>query len=417
MKPDSNEQYGEEQANRIAYLVAGYLRQTLSEKEHDELDNWIAGSDENQVLFEELTDPVMIEKGLREMDAINTEEALERIKSKIHFALKKTSAGKRRILQYSIAASILLLAGLFVVYKTVLKPNKNETGITAMKDIPAGGNYAMLTLANGQTINLKAVGNGTIYNEQGTIVNKTNEGEINYETTGRGGTEVKYNVLITPAGGQYKVVLPDGSKVWLNASSSLKYPLVFEEKERVVELTGEGYFEIKPLSHKGGSGNIPFFVKTGNMKVEVLGTHFNINAYADEPTIKTTLLEGRVHVSWQRTAKDLRIYVHEAELEPGEQTQAGSDELKVISRDKVNVDEVIAWKNGKFQFKDEPIENIMRQLSRWYDAEIVYEGKKTDYHFNATIYRNEPVSKLLQLLEATERVHFSIEGKTIVVRP
>jgi transmembrane sensor len=419
MKPGPNKQYGEELATRVAWLVAGYLQQTLSEKEHDELDNWITASDENQQLFEGLTDPEVIEKGIRKMDETDTESALEKIKLKIHFTPTKTDSGKRRIWVYGIAASVLLFVGLFIVYETMLKTKKNETGISGINEIQPGGNNAMLTLANGEVINLKEARNGLIDSMGGIDVLKPAEGQLNYEQTGAGGNG--FHILTTPTGGQYSVLLQDGTRVWLNAASSLKYPASFNGKERVVELSGEGYFEVVPHPQPfstGGEGGTktPFIVKLKDgVQVEVLGTHFNINAYSDEAMINATLLEGRVSL---RHFGNLNAQEgnQSRELLPGQ--QAGVDvngKWSVIS--KVDTSEAVAWKNGKFQFKDATIETIMRQVARWYDAEIVYEGK-VDYHFNATtIYRSEALSKLLELLEATNRVHFRIEGRKVIVRP
>ena len=425
MKPDPKNRMGEEQANRIAYLLAGYLRQTLSDEEHDELDEWMTTSDENQQLFEELTDPATIQKGLAEMDTVNEAASLERIKSKIYFSNEKSIPRKRRWRQYNIAASIILLAGLLIFFQVMKRKTKDDKVIVETNKIQPGGNYATLTLGNGQTINLHEAKNGLIDSANGSEVLKTAEGQLSYESSSIANDA--YHILTTPAGGQYSVLLPDGSRVWLNSSSSLKYPVAFTGKERVVELTGEGYFEVAPSTSPGltatpsrggygeGGGKTPFIVKVGNMEVEVLGTHFNIMAYGDEPSIQTTLLEGRVALRPfdKLTAQGDNHATFE--LKPGEQGQMGNDrELKIMSG--VDVEEVVAWKNGLFKFKDAPIEEIMRQVGRWYDAEVVYEGK-VNYHFNATIYRKEPVNKLLGILEETERVHFRIEGKKIFVKP
>jgi Fe2+-dicitrate sensor, membrane component len=207
------------------------------------------------------------------------------------------------------------------------------------------------------------------------------------------------------------VLLQDGSRVWLNASSSLRYPATFNGAERVVELRGEGYFEIAPVESPGAEKKKgPFIVKTEGMAVKVLGTRFNINAYKDEEIITTTLLEGSVSLSGRnQPGSAIRI------LKPGEQAKLYADEVIQVLEN-VDIEETVAWKNGQFKFNDARIETVMRQVSRWYDAEIVYRGT-VNYHFNATIYRHEPVTKLLKVLEETDRVHFTIEGKKIIVRP
>ncbi|HMK16866.1 MAG TPA: FecR domain-containing protein [Chitinophagaceae bacterium] len=411
MNDDRINGMNEASADRVAYLVAGYIRQTLTEKEHDELDEWMTASDENQRLFEELTDPVTIERGLNEMESVNVVAARERIKNKIRFTDQKTASGKKRWISFSTAASIVIAIGvIFFMVNRKTKPGKEtvKTGV-----IKPGGNFAELILANGKVVNLYEAKNGLIDSTNGNEVLKSADGQISYEN--HSNTENEFHLLKTPVGGQYSVTLPDGSRVWLNSLSSLKYPVSFSGSERVVELEGEGYFEVvhqsspglKATPSEGGQEKTPFVVKVNGMRVEVLGTHFNINAYKDEPSVNTTLLEGRVRVGKSGSPEELV-------LKPGEQTRLMENgELKIENN--VDINEVVAWKNGMFQFKDAPIENVMRQVARWYDVEIVYDGKP-DHHFNATIYRKEPVEKLLHYLEQTNEVHFKVEGRRIVVR-
>lgn len=421
MKPDPENMMGEEKAQRVAWLVAGYLRQTLSETEHDELDEWINASDDNQRLFEELIIPAVLKKNLQDFNAPDEEAALQRIKNKIPFSPVKKIKPKRNLLPFSIAASIILLAGIAITYQYMKQGTKTNNGITISEALQPGGNYATLTLANGKNINLATAKNGLLDSDAGSDVLKTAEGQLSYENSEVATHSKEQHILSTPKGGQYTVTLPDGSRVWLNAASTLKYPVVFDEKERVVELSGEGYFEIKtsllPTSpQRGGVGKTPFIVKLRDgAEVKVSGTHFNINAYTDEVEIKTTLLEGSVRVECERLTKDQRIFKTAGQPEPGDQAVIKEDgDIRIV--EKINTDEAIAWKNGQFKFVNEPIENIMRQVARWYDATIIYNGK-INYHLNATIYRNEPLSKLLELLEMTNRVHFKIEGKTITVSP
>jgi len=397
----------EEQASRVAYLVAGYIRHTLTEREHDELDEWIIASDDNQKLFEELTDPENIQVGLNKMKGINVDAARERVKSKIRFTdeVEVKVEKKKRWIPYGVAASVIVLAGLVLFFMLNKKPKTvNEQIVTSQ--IEPGGNHATLTLADGRKINLGEAKNGLIDSTNGNEVLKTTDGQISYEN-GTVATK-KYHVLTTPAGGQYNVVLPDGSRVWLNSSSSLRYPVGFSRNERVVELSGEGYFEVakeKAADITGMELGRRFVVKLKNgSQVEVLGTHFNIMAYDDEKNIQATLIEGSV---------TLRSATMGSTMSPGYQStivEHGFIETKANA----DTSMALAWKNGMFQFKDANIEDVMRQVARWYNVEIVYEGKP-DQHFNATIYRKEPVEKLLDYLEQTNEVHFKVEGRKIVV--
>jgi len=222
---------------------------------------------------------------------------------------------------------------------------------------------------------------------------------------------VLYNTITTPRGGQYQVMLSDGSKVWLNAASSLHFPTSFTGQQRIVELTGEAYFEVAHVSAVGEKNKLPFIVKIitasgARREVEVLGTHFNINAYNDESVVKTTLLEGSVKMT-QESGSTLLI--------PGQQAQLNSNGDVNILKD-ADMDEAIAWKNGMFQFKKVDIKTIMRQIARWYDVDIEYQ-KNVDEKFYAEISRNTNVSNVFRILEETGGVHFVIEGKKVVVLP
>ncbi|MEP7375877.1 MAG: FecR domain-containing protein [Chitinophagaceae bacterium] len=425
MKPGDGEYHTEEKAQRVAWLVAGYLQKTLSKKEHDELDGWVTESDANQRLFEELITPTMLEQRLKEYDEPDEEAALAKIKSKIQFAPEKKITGPRNNYLLKIAAAILLLAGIAMTYQLMKNRGSTDEPKTITNVLQPGRNQAMLLLPDGSKINLGEAKNGLIDSIHGIDILKPKDGQVSYENNTSSSAAGQQHVLITPKGGQYSITLSDGSRVWVNAASSLKYPAVFDDKERIVELDGEGYFEVAHLTpdltpnpSPGGEGNLknPFIVKLRNgTEVKVTGTHFNINAYENEEAIKTTLLEGSVIVKCEHRRSDGKQFVSEAAPRPGEQAIV-NDNGEVNINDHVNTAEVVAWKNGEFKFVDTPIEPIMRQVGRWYDATIEYEGK-INYHFNATIYRNEPLSKLLSLLEMTGNVKFRIEGKKIIVRP
>ncbi len=271
------------------------------------------------------------------------------------------------------------------------KPYKNE--------VSPGRNKAVLTLADGSAIVLDDAQNGTLTQQGNTKVLKFN-GKLAYNSTNEGSNEILYNTISTPRGGQYQVELPDGSQVWLNAASSLHFPTAFAGKERRVEVKGEAYFEVAKNTA------MPFIVKVNSAEVQVLGTHFNVMAYKDEAALKTTLLEGKVRF--------VNAGINSI-LKPGQQSQlAKNGQVKVVSD--VDVDEVVAWKNGIFDFEGADIESVTRQLSRWYDVEIVYD-RKIDDLFYAKIPRNTEVTDILKLLELTGKVHFEINGRSIIVKP
>jgi ferric-dicitrate binding protein FerR (iron transport regulator) len=208
------------------------------------------------------------------------------------------------------------------------------------------------------------------------------------------------NTLTTPRGGQYEVMLPDGTKVWLNSASSLTYPVTFAGKERRVELTGEAYFEVAKNTSS------PFFVKTSGQTVKVLGTHFNINSYEDEKCVKTTLLEGSVVITSDGNKQAVN-------LKPGQQSVNKAASFDVINE--ADIDEAVAWKNGKFLFRNTDLQTVMRQLSRWYDVDVEYQGTIAERHYRGRISRNVPVSQVFEILK-TSGINFIINGRTIIVK-
>lgn len=381
-------------AYRIAFLIAGYIRGTITEKDHDELDDWVNASDHNMKLFEELTDEDNLEQNLAWMDKVNAEQSYEKSLAEGKFDKKEK---KFRIsTAWMAAASVILIVGIFFIYKYVTSMKTKDPLIAEGSTLQPGGNKATLTLENGTVIDLSAAKNGLLNADSGISVIKTQDGRMVYEDDNIVQTEAVMHTLTTPVGGQYQVTLPDGTRVWLNASSMLKYPSRFSGNDRVVQLSGEGYFEVAKNSNK------PFKVIATDVNVEVLGTHLNINAYNDEPSLTTTLLEGSVRVSKGSGFKMLT---------PGQQSAVIKDDIRISNVDTSNI---VAWKNNEFKFTDAPIESIMRQLKRWYGAEIVYQDKVT-HHFNATVDRTEPIDKLLHYLQGTGQVHFKLDNKKIIV--
>lgn len=333
---------------------------------------------------------------------------------------KKLPVTKKRSLLWSTvaAAACLILVGSVALYfYSSGNLNHNKAVQSYVQDVPAGGNKAYLTLADGKKISLTDASSGTLATQAGIKITKTPTGQLIYTIADQQaiGGEDHYNLIETPRGGQYQLNLPDGTKVWLNAASSLKYPVNFSStKGRKVELTGEAYFEVakvmikdQGLKHKGNRTNaekirMPFIVITENQKIEVLGTHFNVNAYKDEPSIRTTLLEGSVKVN-ERVV-----------LVPGEQSSFAGGQLSVKV---VNANDVIDWKNGEFVFNKEPLTDILRKVSRWYDVDVVYTSSGPEIPtFSGSVSKFENVSVVLRMLEETSDVRFSIVGKTIRVK-
>ena len=297
------------------------------------------------------------------------------------------------------AAAVLLIAFGTVLYLYLNKPVTNHTGMqqVAGNTIIPGSNKAILTLNDGRQISLTDAANGHIADQAGITVTKKADGQLLYTITESGADEaITFNTIETPRGGQYQVALPDGTKVWLNAATSLRFPTRFSATERMVYLDGEAYFEV---AHNSSS---PFKVKLNDQQVEVLGTHFNVMAYRDESSIKTTLLEGSVK---------LTAPVGSILLEPGQQ---GYIAKSAFRSEPVDVTIVTAWKDGLFKFNGIELRTLMRQISRWYDIEIEYEpGVKDDVVFGA-ISRTSDLSKLLHILELGG-VHFKLNGRKLIV--
>jgi transmembrane sensor len=305
------------------------------------------------------------------------------------------------MMRMAVAAVFVLALFItaFFIYRKgehALATNTPKKGI--QNDVGPGGDKAVLTLADGRKIILDTASNGALVQQGGIKVIKTG-GQVSYNADTKS-TVVLYNMITTPRGGQYQLQLADGTKVWLNAASSLRFPMAFAGKERSVELTGEAYFEVV---HNAAQ---PFHVKAGDVDVQDLGTEFDVNAYSDEPDVKATLVQGRVNVKREGN----HVF-----LNPGQQAKVlkGVDDIR-IDYD-VDLEEVVAWKNGRFLFNGAGIESIMRQVERWYDVQVVYEGKPAGL-ISGSLPRAVNVSQVLKILEATGKVDFSVNGKEIIVR-
>ncbi|HUP12071.1 MAG TPA: FecR domain-containing protein [Niastella sp.] len=314
---------------------------------------------------------------------------------------------KRGYSKLAAAAVILTMIGagsyFFLLKKPVTAPVHTETAKIKPRDLPPGHDAAVLTLGDGRTIILDTT-SGTISQQGGATVINLN-GQVSYANTAKDKpAAVVYNTISTARGNQYQLILADGSKVWLNSASTLRFPTSFTGDVREVELDGEGYFEVAKNPLK------PFHVKTSSQDIEVLGTHFNVNAYNDETSIKTTLLEGSVKIVKRQTANGNERPII---LRPGQQAIASGPSPFTIDNSP-DIDQVMAWKNGWFEFDNTDIKAIMRQISRWYDVDVRYETKIDSQTYGGRISRKINLSNILKMLELYG-VHCKLEGKTLTV--
>jgi transmembrane sensor len=302
------------------------------------------------------------------------------------------------------AAAAVLIFGMSTAVVVSLINNPKEKSLARVQnDVLPGGERAVLTLANGQQIILDNAQNGNVAQQGGTKIIKLNSGQLAYNAGNTLSSEILYNTISTPRGGQYQIVLPDGTKVWLNAASSIKFPTAFKGPAREVDMTGEVYMEVARNMKQ------PFIIRANGTEIKVLGTSFNINAYADEDAVKTTLIEGSVMV--RRGAGESAI------LKPRQQAVVGSsDQQQKIQVQAADIDQTLAWKNGLFNFDGADLAVVLKQLSRWYDINIKYEGNVPVSHFKGELPRNLTLAQVTSILSQVE-VKFRIEGRTLIVMP
>jgi len=396
----------------IGILYKSINGAALTDDEKNQLSEWLEQSRHNRRIYDEIMNTENFRQELKNALAYDDKLLWDKISHQISPPGNKNSSSffRRRAFWYAAAAAILLISISTTAYILLVKPTTqlpvqaSQTQPTITKDVLPGTEQAILTLDDGTELALNKVSNGKIAEQGNTIIVKE-DGLLAYNTNkNKSSKKNSYNTLAIPRGGYFpSLVLADGSKVWVNSESSITYPTAFAGKERGVEITGEVYFEVA----KNPSKPFKVKVKDKGMMVEVLGTHFNINAYKEEADVKTTLLEGSVKVSANGKTQLIK---------PGQQARLNtSNEIKVT--DDVNVRDVIAWKNGIFSFNKVDLETIMRQVSRWYAVDVVFEDKISG-HFVATVSRNVTVSKLLKIFEATGGVNFEIDdvNKKIIVR-
>lgn len=337
----------------------------------------------------------------------------DRMFNRLIKGIEMDNFGPRRrsfLRRLSIAATLVIATAASLYFFTNKEKVEPEyfAEISPKNDIDPGNNSkAILTLADGSRISLDDAAKGFVASQGNTSITKTEDGQIVYIKNDDVISEISgkpaANTIQTPKGGRFKICLPDGSKVWLNSASTLTYPTTFANSERKVRLKGEAYFEIaRNKSH-------PFRVESNNQVVEVLGTHFNINSYEDEDYIKTTLLEGSVRIILKSVKPNAQL------LKPGEQslTSNSQSEIKVQNTD---TEKAIAWKNGYFKFKNTPIREIMKEIERWYDVELVYDGKLAPDEFTGFISTDVKISGVLKMLEESGGIKFTVKGRKLKIK-
>jgi ferric-dicitrate binding protein FerR (iron transport regulator) len=396
-----------DQISRKSVLFNRLLEGKLSPTELEELIKWLGAEQADADAGD------LILQHLKQADASGQTISPD-IMARLEARLPRILSGEKRrgrivsmAASYAAAALLLIAAGLYLMLHKEPANNKNQV-VKAKpltpEQIHPGKDGAILTLADGSKLVLDSLGNGLVSMQNGIKVSMVN-GQLVYDaanTAALSSVATAYNTMSTPKGRQFNLVLPDGSKVWLNAASSIRYPILFTGNERKVEITGEAYFEVAK------NARMPFKVKVNDeTEIEVLGTHFNINSYENEASINTTLLEGSVKV---KNSSGILI------LKPGEQAQSvNKEKIKLVKE--VNIDKVMAWKNGYFDFQDATLQEVMRQLERWYDIEVVYEQEVPELEFYGKMGKDLSLAAVLSGLEKSN-VHFRMEsGRKLVVLP
>lgn len=388
----------EKDVQHYAALIFKQLNGEITLAEQQELDSWLEADVRHRSLLESLYNKDMVSKEIAFFEGIDVEADWQAVAARTRFKPAARVIAWRRMARWSVAAA--LLAGIVLLYRWQQREDM-APGIVASNtvkfknDVLPGSNKAVLQLANGQTVNLNDNSTTPITEEDGTkIAQQTGQLVYNNGAAGKDSQEDLFNTLSTPRAGQYQLTLPDGTKVWLNASSSIRFPLRFSGKERLVELTGEGYFEVAKNTA------MPFRVMVNGMEVAVLGTHFNIIAY--NGVTKTTLTEGAVKIK----LADKRTW----QLVPGQQAVVKKDAVQVAFTD---VEKAIAWKEGVFYFKEDDFEDIMEQIARWYDLDIQIKGKIPGKRISGNINREARLSQVLEMLNFVSGATFSIDGKKV----
>ena len=389
----------------ISRLLFKYLQGTLTPEEEYELEKWKLQSAENRQFLERLSN-----EATQGIDTDGTipgtleEKIFGKIRDKVPELHGNVIRMKGNWWRYAATAAVVLILFGYSIMTMMQKERPKQVVAKVeqpvVEDVAApDGNYASITLAGGEKIDINGSSRGTLASQGKVQVIKSADGLIIYKVaTGRVRGKMQFNTLANPKGSKViGMVLEDGTKVWLNAGSSLTYPVAFLGKERKVSITGEAYFEVAKKK------SMPFRIMKGEMMVEVLGTHFNVNAYGDEPHMKVTLLEGAVKVSSGNVSGILK---------PGQQAKVKDNDINVQSD--INIDQVMAWKNGYFSFEKAGITEVMRQIARWYNIEVAYDGEIPNERFGGELRRNSKLSSVLKVLEKSG-VKFRIENNKVTV--
>lgn len=344
-------------------------------------------------------------KDLAESDHLPSKEKILEVneKTKAILSLHTGYVPEKRVI-VKLWPKVALIASLLCVISTIgyYYLSRQDTNLTAKiqyNDILPGQNKAILTLQSGKKMSLTNVKSGLVAIQGEMVIQKTIGGKLIYHGSPDKNSSTNLNKLETPRGGQYQLELPDGTKVWLNSASSISYPVSFSAKERNVELTGEAYFEVAKDKKR------PFKIRTGQQMLEVLGTHFNINAYPDNENILTTLLEGSLKVSNGLSDKIIK---------PGQEAIT-NNQTKTISIESADIEKNIAWKNNEFIFNGDNLNSIMKSIGRWYDVEIIYQSNSDQTKYWGVVSRSKNISSVLKMLQSTGKAKFKIEGRRITV--
>ncbi|SHM80533.1 FecR family protein [Chitinophaga jiangningensis] len=389
----------------IAQLLHRQLTgEVLSAAEQQELEAWKNKSVHNAALLQKINDEASIHQLLQTWHNIDRNRAQNKVRFLAMLQPPVVRQPRLRLLRSKIfryAAAATLLIGIATFYWQQQHPNKPAVAFRETAPIAPGKEGAILTLADGSQMVLDSAGNGLVANQNGTRIMLQN-GQLAYNAGGGTSGTIAFNTVSTPKGRQFKLILPDGTSVWLNAASAITYPTAFNGHERTITLQGEAYFEVAT------NDKAPFKVTAGEATtIEVLGTSFNVNAYTNENNIRTTLLSGAVRI---------KAYQQTVTLKPAQQAAVKPSTAQLVVHNAVNTDQVLAWKNGLFNFENASLDEVMRQLERWYDIEVVYEKGIPPTRFGGEINKQNTLQDVLQILEGSN-VHFQLQGRKLIVMP
>ena len=386
------------QYRKVAELISKEITGTIDSLEYKELLEWLGKKPGNKLLFERIKNKQRYSEWLEAYKDTNTKENWHKLYQDI--SKEKQKYQIRSFYKYAAAVAIFIFSTFGIYY--LFKLSFNDKNEYVAYNQP-GVSKALLTLNSGETIELDSLGKENVLESDGTTIEKLG-GIISYSREDRKKEKLLYNTIKIPRGGEYKVQLSDGTKVYLNSLTTLRYPVQFSSKIREVEITGEAYFEVTK------SDSVPFVVRTKQSKIQVLGTSFNVNAYESTGKVVTTLVEGKVKVQPQYGETGGHI------LEPSEQSVLNVG-TNVLERSKVNVEFFIAWTRGEFLFYNQRLEDIMEVLTRWYEADIFYENSTVkDLRFSGNLNRYEDINQILEIIEATEKVKVVVNKNTILFK-